>query len=222
MARAASPPSACRSRWCSPSIGRSTSRVDGNKTLGGIDPARVLNPLHPVASGGFIGDGTTLTEDFTALTAGATYRADRWSVTGRAEYRAGERENRYGVTVAALRQIGEGRAVGGAFNWFTAEAAGGARDAHRQSAADLGPPAAEQRLLLPRQVRAARGQGDRRRRRHRRADRIALHRSPATPVRGGSSIRSSVNYSPTAAAKAAIPAGPSSRSSGARATSPIG
>ena len=72
--------------------------LDGNKTLGGIDPARVLNPLHPVASGGFVGDGATLTEDFTAVTAGATYRAGRWSITGRAEYRAGDREDRYGVT----------------------------------------------------------------------------------------------------------------------------
>jgi uncharacterized repeat protein (TIGR01451 family) len=93
--------------------------LDGNKTLGGIDPTRVLNPLHPVASGGFVGDGT-------AVTAGATYRSERWSITGRAEYRAGDREDRYGVTLAALRQIGEGRAVGGAFNWFTATAVGGA------------------------------------------------------------------------------------------------
>lgn len=101
--------------------------LDGNRTLSGVDPSRVLNPLHPVASGGFVGDGTTLTEDFTAVTAGATYRAGRWSLTGRAEYRAGDREDRYGATFAALRQIGEGRAVGGAINWFTAEAAGGAR-----------------------------------------------------------------------------------------------
>ena len=63
------------------------------------------------------------------MTAGATYRAGRWSMTGRAEYRAGDREDRYGVTFAALRQIGEGRAVGGALNWFTAEAPGGARRA---------------------------------------------------------------------------------------------
>ena len=60
------------------------------------------------------------------MTAGATYRAGRWSITGRAEYRAGDREDRYGVTFAALRQIGEGRAVGGALNWFTARAEGGA------------------------------------------------------------------------------------------------
>lgn len=101
--------------------------IDANKTLGGIDPARVLNPLHPVASGGFVGGGAgTITEDFTAVTAGATYRADQWSVTGRAEYRAGDQGDRYGVTAAALRQMGEGEAVGGALNWFVAEGLGGA------------------------------------------------------------------------------------------------
>jgi uncharacterized repeat protein (TIGR01451 family) len=101
--------------------------IDANKTLGGIDPARVLNPLHPVASGGFVGGGAgTITEDFTALTAGATYRADRWSVTGRAEYRAGDQGDRYGLTAAALRQMGEGEAVGGALNWFVARSADGA------------------------------------------------------------------------------------------------
>jgi uncharacterized repeat protein (TIGR01451 family) len=101
--------------------------VDSNRTLAGIDPARVLNPLHPVASGGFVGDGATITEDFTAATAGATWRAGPWSATGRAEYRDGERENRYGITFGALRLIGEGRAAGGALNWYNARETGGAR-----------------------------------------------------------------------------------------------
>ena len=100
--------------------------LDSNKTMGGIDPARILNPLHPVASGGYVGSGNTLTEDFTAVTAGATYRKDAWSVTGRAEYRAGGQGDRYGITAAALRQIGEGQAAGGSLNWFTAKADGGA------------------------------------------------------------------------------------------------
>ena len=94
--------------------------LDSNKTLSGIDPARVLNPLHPVATGGFVGSGDRLTEDFTAVTAGATYRASAWSVTGRAEYRAGEEGDRYGFTAAALRQIGDGKAAGGALRWFAA------------------------------------------------------------------------------------------------------
>ncbi len=101
--------------------------IDSNQTLGGIDPARVLNPLHPVASGGFVGGGAgTITEDFIALTAGATYRAGRWSATARAEYRAGDQGDRYGFTAAALRQLGEGEAVGGALNWFVAKGAEGA------------------------------------------------------------------------------------------------
>jgi hypothetical protein len=100
--------------------------VDANKTLGGFDPSLVLNPLHPVASGGFLGTGGTLTEDFTAVTAGATYRNGPWSVTGRAEYRASDQGDRYGFTAATLRQIGEGSAVGGAFDWLTAKADNGA------------------------------------------------------------------------------------------------
>lgn len=101
--------------------------LDGNKTLGGIDPARVLNPAHPVSSGGFIGSDGVLTEDFTAVTAGATYRSERWSLAGRAEYRDGELGNRYGLTLSGLRQIGEGRAFGGALTWFKATQKGGPR-----------------------------------------------------------------------------------------------
>lgn len=100
--------------------------LDSNKTIGGIDPARVINPLQPVASGGYIGDGSILTEDFTAVTAGATYRSGRLSVTGRGEYRRGEQERRTGLIFGALRQIGEGRALAGGINWFRAEERGGA------------------------------------------------------------------------------------------------
>ena len=94
--------------------------IDGNKTLNGIDPSRVLNPAQPVASGGFIGNDRALTEDFTAVTAGATYRGDRWSLASRAEFRAADRSDRYGLTISALRQLGEGRALGGQFSWFRA------------------------------------------------------------------------------------------------------
>ncbi|HMJ93181.1 MAG TPA: hypothetical protein VK472_03680 [Allosphingosinicella sp.] len=99
--------------------------LDSNKTIDGIDPTRVLNPLHPVASGGYVGGGG-ISEDFTAITAGATYRDGPWSVTGRAEYRAGDDGDRTGFTAAALRQIGEGSALGGAFSFFAAEAKNGA------------------------------------------------------------------------------------------------
>lgn len=101
--------------------------LDSNKTLRGIDPTRVLNPLHPVASGGHVGSGDVLTEDFTAITAGATYRSGPWSMTGRAEYRAGDRDDRYGFTAAALREIGDGSALGASMSWFTANGEGGAQ-----------------------------------------------------------------------------------------------
>lgn len=101
--------------------------LEGNKTLRGIDASRVLNSAQPVASGGFIGSDGVLTEDFTAVTTGATYRGADWSVTGRAEYRDGSISNRYGLTAAALRQIGEGRAFGGALSYFRANQNGGPR-----------------------------------------------------------------------------------------------
>ncbi|MBL0923912.1 MAG: DUF11 domain-containing protein [Sphingomonadaceae bacterium] len=100
--------------------------LDGNETLGGFARSDVVNPLQPVASGGFLGSDGSLTEDFVAITAGATYHGDRWSWTGRAEYRAGDTTDRYGVTSAILRQIGEGRAVGGLLSWFRAKEEGGA------------------------------------------------------------------------------------------------
>ncbi|HEY0026931.1 MAG TPA: hypothetical protein VGC35_03585 [Allosphingosinicella sp.] len=100
--------------------------LESSKTLGGIDASRVLNPLHPVASGGTLGGNGSLSEDFAAVTAGATYRNGDWSVTGRAEYRAGGEGDRYGFTAAALRQIGDGQAAGGSLNWFTANTDNGA------------------------------------------------------------------------------------------------
>jgi uncharacterized repeat protein (TIGR01451 family) len=93
---------------------------DGNKTLASVDRARVLNPAQPIGTGGFVGAGGVITEDFTAVTAGATYRTDRWAIAGRAEVRASETGDRYGITASALRQIGEGRAFGGSLSWFRA------------------------------------------------------------------------------------------------------
>ena len=101
--------------------------LDGSKTLRGVDAARMLNPAQPVASGGLLGSDGTLAEDFTAVTAGATYRGERWSWTGRAEVRRGDRSDRMGLTTSALRQLGEGQALGGTFGWFRARDAAGPR-----------------------------------------------------------------------------------------------
>ncbi|MFM2409914.1 MAG: hypothetical protein RL481_742, partial [Pseudomonadota bacterium] len=100
--------------------------LDGNQTIGGFSRTDVINPLQPVASGGYLGSDGTLTEDFVAVTGGASYHGDRWSWTGRAEWRHGDTTERYGLNTAILRQIGEGRAVGGALSWFRAKQEGGA------------------------------------------------------------------------------------------------
>jgi hypothetical protein len=106
--------------------------VDGNKTLGGISAGDIVNPGQPVASGGFLGNAGQITEDFVAISTGATYRDDLWTMTGRAEYRDGEVANRYGVQLGALRQLGEGRALGALASWTKAN--GGVGSASTESA----------------------------------------------------------------------------------------
>ncbi|MEH6756496.1 MAG: hypothetical protein V7676_03170 [Parasphingorhabdus sp.] len=95
--------------------------LDGNETLGGFDRSDVINDEQPVASGGFLGNDGSLTEDFVAVTAGATYRDDDWSWVSRAEYRDGDLSERYGFTSAVLKQIGEGSALGALGSIFHAE-----------------------------------------------------------------------------------------------------
>jgi hypothetical protein len=104
--------------------------IDGNRTLGGAaanadNAGGVINPAQPVASGGQI-NGGLLFEDFTAVTFGAAWRKDRWSVTARGEVRDGETADRKGFTFGAIRQLGEGSLVGSGGTWTRAETAGGA------------------------------------------------------------------------------------------------
>ncbi len=100
--------------------------VDGSRTLNGApDFGNVVNPQQPVASGGQI-TGSNLFEDFTAVTLGAAWRKDRWSVTARGEYRDGEEADRQGVTFGAIRQLGEGSIVGSGATWTKAETPNGA------------------------------------------------------------------------------------------------
>lgn len=94
--------------------------VDSNRVLSGIDPTSVVNPEHPVASGGHLGENGSIAEDFTALTLGASWRAERWSATVRGEYRDGEFANRQGVTLGIIRQLGDGTVVGSGFAWTRA------------------------------------------------------------------------------------------------------
>lgn len=99
--------------------------LDGNKTLHGIDAREVVNPRHPVASGGYVGDGSLITEDFTAATLGATYRAELWSATARGERRWADSGNRTGATFGLLRQLGDGEVLGGLASWTRATAPAG-------------------------------------------------------------------------------------------------
>lgn len=99
--------------------------LDGSRTIGGVDAGRVINPDQPVVSGGFIGQDGSLFEDFTAATLGATWRKDRWSATGRAEYRDGEFADRKGLTFGAIRQLGEGSVVGSGFAYTEADGTNG-------------------------------------------------------------------------------------------------
>jgi uncharacterized repeat protein (TIGR01451 family) len=100
--------------------------LDANRTLdGGIDVADVINPDHPVSSGGHLGQDGSLGEDFTAVSLGATWQKDLWSARVRGEYRDGELADRKGVTAAAIRQLGNGSVVGSGFLWTRATGPGG-------------------------------------------------------------------------------------------------
>lgn len=120
--------------------------IDGSRTLdGGIAPTDPINPHHPVASGGHLGE-SSLGEDFTALTLGAAWQKGRWSARVRGEYRDGETANRQGVTAAAIRQLGEGSVVGSALRWTKATGTDGASSeiadaalslAHRPAGSDF-------------------------------------------------------------------------------------
>ncbi|WP_165362090.1 carboxypeptidase-like regulatory domain-containing protein [Qipengyuania thermophila] len=99
--------------------------LDHNRALGGRDAA-VPEPLHPVASGGHLGADGALFETFTAATLGATWHHERWTASVRAEHRAGEDADRSAVTAGILRQLGEGRVLGGGLLWTRASADTGA------------------------------------------------------------------------------------------------
>lgn len=67
-------------------------------------PAVVVNPNQPSAVAG----GETITEDYTAVSGGLTYRAPLWSWNGRAETRDGNTSDRHGLVTHFLRQATAG------------------------------------------------------------------------------------------------------------------
>jgi uncharacterized repeat protein (TIGR01451 family) len=75
--------------------------MDSAKTLAGQAPDP--NTETPRATGSAL-----ITEDFTAVSLGAAYRAERWSWNGRIEARRGDRADSWAVRAAYLRQLREG------------------------------------------------------------------------------------------------------------------
>ncbi|MDE2561736.1 MAG: DUF11 domain-containing protein [Sphingomonadales bacterium] len=99
--------------------------LDSNRALGGISSARLVNLLQPAASGGFLSQAGTITEDFTAVTLGGNWRAKRWTASLRGEWRDGEFAKRRGMTFGAIRQMGEGAVFGSGVTWTRASGLGG-------------------------------------------------------------------------------------------------
>ena len=113
--------------------------VDSSRTVSGAIPqGAVINAFQPVASGGFLGsegNGSTLNTDYTAVTMGSTYRAARWSLNGRIEYRDATGQDRLGLTLNFLRALGEGKTLASSVKAYRVSQAGGAKADY--AAADL-------------------------------------------------------------------------------------
>ncbi len=111
--------------------------VDQSTTFAGsrrADQPPQINPGYPIAAGsGHVARTATgtpgvfglSTEDFMAVSAGATYRADLWSLNTRGELRDGESDDRWGVVANFLREARAGVAFASSGRFFEAERAGG-------------------------------------------------------------------------------------------------
>jgi hypothetical protein len=89
--------------------------VDQSNTIRGpeLEP---LNPNAPLASG-------TLTDDFFAAFAGASYRHELWQATTRLEHRNSDSEERWSSTTGWYREPVEGHAMSVAVQGFDADTA---------------------------------------------------------------------------------------------------
>ena len=110
--------------------------LDATSTMRGRMPdGAVVTAFRPVASGGVIDGNGNGDRDGTAATLGATYRAQRWSWTGRIEYRDGANDDRLGIVASLLRTLGQGRTIAASLRAFRVRDAAGARAT--QASADL-------------------------------------------------------------------------------------
>jgi uncharacterized repeat protein (TIGR01451 family) len=100
--------------------------VDQSRTFSELPiGAPNLSPSHPIAVGGTLGSGL-LTEDYVALSAGATYRRNLLSWNGRIENRNGEIDRRLGLTTALLHEARAGVAFSSSLRLFETERINGA------------------------------------------------------------------------------------------------
>jgi uncharacterized repeat protein (TIGR01451 family) len=88
--------------------------VDQSKTLRGPD-LEPLNPSAPLASG-------SMTEDFFAAFAGASYRRELWQMTSRLEHRDSDLEERWSSTTGWYREPVEGHAMSVSLQAFDTDA----------------------------------------------------------------------------------------------------
>jgi hypothetical protein len=75
--------------------------VDASRTLAGRAPELSDTDVRDVGA-------ALVTDDFTAVSLGAAYRADLWSANGRIEARRGDRADSWALRGAVLRQLREG------------------------------------------------------------------------------------------------------------------
>ena len=101
--------------------------LDSSRTVNGrIPQGAVINAFQPVASGGFLGQDQ-VNGDYTAVTLGGTWRAARWSLNGRLEYRDAEAQDRLGLTINFLRALGEGKTLAARIQTYRVDQASGAK-----------------------------------------------------------------------------------------------
>ncbi|GAA4003674.1 DUF11 domain-containing protein [Sphingomonas humi] len=100
--------------------------VDGSRTLkGAIAADNIVNVNHPVAAGGYLDEGKTISDDFWAVSAGATYRTPVLSWTARAELRRGDFDDRVALSTALLRQTQDGISMAAAARFSRIRSADG-------------------------------------------------------------------------------------------------
>ncbi len=106
--------------------------LDATTTVGGRVPEG--GAVQPFQTSGLTGIGGSNNSsigrygedgDYTAITLGAGYRADKWSWNGRVEWRRSDRSDRLGLTSNVVRMLGEGKTLAAGLRYYTiAERAG--------------------------------------------------------------------------------------------------